>query len=100
MDFLLFYDYAPDYLERRGAFRNDHLKLAWDWQSRGKLVLAGALANPADGAVFHFRADSAAEVESFVRADPYVRNGIATSWRVREWTTVVGAQAASPVHPS
>jgi uncharacterized protein YciI len=58
MDCLLFYDYSPDYLARRGAFRAEHLALAWDAQSKGHLVLAGALANPADGAVCHFRGDS------------------------------------------
>ncbi len=100
MDFLLIYDCAPDYLERRGAFRAEHLQLAWEYQARGLLVLAGALANPADGAVFHFRASGPAEVEAFARADPYVRNGLVTGWRVREWTTVVGEHAANPVRPA
>ena len=44
MDYLLFYEAAPDYLERRGAFRAEHLALAWEAQARGDLVLAGALA--------------------------------------------------------
>jgi uncharacterized protein YciI len=99
MDYLLFYDYAPDYVERRGAFRAEHLKLAWEWQARGLLILAGALANPADGGVLHFRADSPAPIEAFVRADPYVRNGLVTRWRIREWVTVVGDAAATPVRP-
>jgi uncharacterized protein len=99
-DFLLFYDCAPDYVERRVAFRAEHLALAWDYQARGMIVLAGALANPVDGAVFHFRAPSAADVEAFARADPYVRNGLVTGWRVREWTTVVGDSALTPVRPA
>ena len=41
--FLLFYDTAPDYLERRGAFRGAHLALAWAAAERGELVLGGAL---------------------------------------------------------
>lgn len=48
MHYLLFYDYAPDYLERRAQFREEHLALAWEAQARGELVLAGALAEPAD----------------------------------------------------
>jgi uncharacterized protein YciI len=99
MDYLLFYDVAPDYLERRGAFRAEHLALAWKFQSEGHLVLAGALANPADGAVFHFRGDTPAAAEAFVKADPYVRNGLVSRWRVREWTTVVVDAAATPVRP-
>ncbi len=40
-----------------------------------------------------FQGETAQIAEEFLRADPYVTNGIVTSWRVREWTTVVGAQA-------
>ncbi len=100
MDYLLFYDVTSDYLERRGAFRAAHLTLAWEAQSKGHLVLAGALANPADGAVFHFRGDSSLAAEEFAKADPYVRNGLVKQWRVREWTTVVGDAASTPVRPS
>ncbi|MDX9706978.1 MAG: YciI-like protein [Azospira sp.] len=99
MDYLLFYDYAPDYLERREEFRAAHLLLAWAAQSRGELILGGAFANPADGAVLHFRGDSPALAEAFTRADPYVLNGLVTAWRVREWTTVVGDAAAHPIRP-
>jgi len=28
--FLLFYEAGPDYLERRPAFRGEHLQRAWD----------------------------------------------------------------------
>jgi hypothetical protein len=35
-----------------------------------------------------------AGAEAFAAADPYVTNGLVSSWRVREWTTVVGATAA------
>jgi uncharacterized protein len=99
MDFLLFYEVAPDYMARRGEFRAEHLTLAWNAQATGDLVLAGALANPADGAVFHFRGDSPAAAEEFAKADPYVRNGLVTRWQVREWTTVVGEAASKPVRP-
>lgn len=97
--FLLFYDYAPDYLARRGEFREAHLRLAWAAQARGELQLAGAFAEPADGAAFVFRAASAEVVERFAAEDPYVRNGLVTSWRVRRWTTVVGDLALAPLRP-
>ena len=58
--------------------------------SRGDLLLAGALADPVDGAVFAFSGGQAA-AESFATKDPYVLEGIVTSWVVREWTTVVGS---------
>ena len=97
---LLFYDTAPDYLARRGAFRDEHLALAWRAVERGELVLGGALADPVDGAVLLFRAPTADVVEAFVRADPYVKNGLVLHHRIRAWTTVVGEIAATPVHPT
>jgi uncharacterized protein YciI len=95
--FLLFYDYVPDVLERRPQFRGAHLKHAWAAQQRGELVVAGALADPVDGAVLMFAGDSASVAEDFAKADPYVINGLVEHWQVREWTTVVGEIAATPV---
>jgi uncharacterized protein len=100
MHYLLFYDLAPDYLERRAAFRDEHLALAWAAQKRGELILGGALAEPADLAVLLFQGDSPAVVEQFVAADPYVHNGLVRSWRIRPWTTVVGDLAINPVRPN
>jgi uncharacterized protein YciI len=98
--FLLFYSYADGYLERRKAFRDAHLRHAWEAQKRGTLVLGGAVADPLDTGLLLFKADSPAPVEAFARADPYVVNGLVASWRVREWLTVVGTSAASPLHPA
>lgn len=79
-----------DYLDRRPAFRDAHLGLARDAQARGELILAGAFADPADGAALVFRVDDLAVVEGFAQNDPYVQNGLVTKWRVRPWTVVVG----------
>ncbi|MEE2692418.1 MAG: YciI-like protein [Pseudomonadota bacterium] len=95
--FILFYDTAPDYLERRPQFRGAHLDLARAAQQRGDLVLAGALADPPDGAVLIFKGETDAAARAFAEADPYVRNGLIKSWRVREWTTVVGDGALTKV---
>ena len=42
MYFLLFYEVVDDYIERRRAFREEHLGLAQEAKERGELVLAGA----------------------------------------------------------
>jgi uncharacterized protein YciI len=97
--FLLFYEGAPDYLERRPEFRSAHLRHAWEARERGDLVLAGALADPVDGAVLMFAGEDSSAAEAFALADPYVTNGLVRRWRVREWTTVVGDLAATPVRP-
>ena len=97
--FLLIYELSADYLERRPAFREEHLRLAWSYVEKGELVLGGALADPVDEAVLLFRAESADVVEAFVKADPYVANGLVKSHRIRPWTTVVGTGAITPVRP-
>lgn len=99
MHFLLIYDFVPDYLERRPAHRSEHLRLAWEAHGRGELVLAGALAEPADGAILLFQGENDGAARAFAERDPYVRTGLVRHWSVRPWTTVVGAMAATPVRP-
>jgi len=93
MHYLLIYDVVEDYVERRAPLRTEHIALARAAEARGELILGGALANPPDGAVLLFRSDSPAAAEAFAAADPYVKHGLVTRWRVREWTTVVGQEA-------
>ncbi len=100
MHYLLFYEAGEDYVARRAEFRNAHLTLAWKASERGELILGGALANPADGALLLFKGDSPAIAEEFAKADPYVINGIVKRWYVREWTTVAGDGCANPTRPT
>jgi uncharacterized protein len=90
--FALFYDTVNDFIERRQPYRQSHLALVDEAYRNGSLVLAGAL-KPADGALLVFHTDDVGAVESFARSDPYVTNGLVTSWRVREWAVVVGGGA-------
>jgi uncharacterized protein len=96
MHHILFYDVAGDFTARRAPYRGEHLALVRQAYERGDLVLAGALADPADGAVLVFRGPSAEPAEAFAKADPYVTNGVVTAWRVRKWMTVIGDGAAAP----
>lgn len=77
-----------DYVNKRGQFRNLHLQKLQVAYQQGELVLAGALADPVDGAVLVFR--DAGKAEEFAKSDPYVLNGLVHHWRVRPWTTVIG----------
>ena len=99
MHFLLLYTYIPDILERRPQFRGAHVKYARESVARGELVLGGAFADPVDGAVLFFSAPSKGVVEAFAKSDPYVTGGLVTEWKVREWTTVIGKDAAHPLPP-
>lgn len=92
---LLLYDYVDDIVERRGPFREAHLGLISAAYQQGALFMAGALADPVDGAVFVFSTDDRAVVEDFVTRDPYVREGLVTSWRIRPWNVVKAPSASS-----
>jgi uncharacterized protein YciI len=98
--FLLIYEYVPDYLTRRTAYRPAHFAHAQAACERGDLFLAGACTD--EGAplgVLVFKAVDRRLVEDFAKADPYVHNGVTTSWSVREWTTVLGRDALTKVTP-
>jgi uncharacterized protein len=99
MHYLLFYEVGEDFVSRRAEFRSIHLQKAWEASERGELLLGGALANPADGAVLLFSGDSPQVAERFAESDPYVTSGAVKRWYVREWTTVAGEEAAMPVRP-
>ena len=91
--YLLEYALVDDYVARRAAYREAHLALAQDAHRRGNLILAGALAEPADRAVLVWWTDDRSVVERFVDGDPYVHNGLVTSWTIRPWTVVIGEGA-------
>jgi len=96
MHYVLFYELADDYLTRRTQFRAEHLDFARKSFERGELVLAGALADPVDNAILVFDGTKPGAAEEFARNDPYVKNGLVLSWRVRKWVTVTGAGSSPP----
>lgn len=99
MHYLLFYEVGEDYLSRRAEFRQEHLEKAWKASARGELVLGGALADPVDRALLLFKGGAPEVAEKFARTDPYVTHGLVKRWYVREWTTVAGEDAATPLEP-
>jgi len=91
--FVLFYDYHPDYLSLRAPHRAAHLELAQASAARDELQLGGALPGEPPLGLLLFKGQTAEVAERFAQADPYVVHGVALSYRVREWTTVVGKDA-------
>lgn len=83
---MLFYEYVGDILERREPFRDAHLAEIRAGKEAGRILMAGPLGDPPHGAAIVF-ADQAA-AEGFAQSDPYVTNGLVTSWRVEPWTLV------------
>lgn len=95
--FALFYDFVPDFREKRVPHRAAHLAYLNAAVARGELHLAGAFAEDPPGSLLILKAEKPDTVDAFARADPYVVHGIATGFRVREWTTVVGPDALTKV---
>jgi hypothetical protein len=97
--YILFYEVAADYVSRRAQYRAEHLAKAWAASRRGELLLGGAFADPTEGAALLFKGESKSVAEDFAKVDPYVTSGAVKRWYVREWTTVAGERAMTPVHP-
>jgi uncharacterized protein len=87
--FVLFYKTVDNYIEKRAPFREEHLRLAEEARQNGDLVMAGALADPADEALLIFQCETAEVAELFAQNDPYVKNGLISKWKVRPWTVVI-----------
>ena len=93
MYYLLLYDVVSQFTERRTPYRDAHLALARAAQERGELIMAGAFAEPADGAALVFKAGDQSVAEQFAASDPYVRQGLVSHWTVRKWTVVIGGDS-------
>jgi uncharacterized protein len=88
--FALLYYVGADFAQKRGAHREAHLKMVFDWNRRGELVYGGALGDPPDRALLVFRADDRSRAEEFAKSDPYVTSGLVERWEVQPWNTVCG----------
>lgn len=89
MYYLLLYDLAPNYLEKRTAHRSLHFDHVNAALSRGEFVMGGAF-DPADQAALLFKVDDIGIIEEFAKTDPYVKAGVATNWTIKKWTVVIG----------
>ncbi len=92
-NFALLYEVVDNFVERRAPFREEHLRLADAAHRRGEIVLAGALAEPADSALIIFRGENSAAATTFAEKDPYVCSGLVKRWKVRPWSVVVGGES-------
>lgn len=92
MYYVLLYDVVDNFIERRAVFREAHLKLIREAHERGDLWLAGALADPVDGAALVFTTEDRSVAERFAQDDPYVKGGLVKQWKVRKWNVVVGGK--------
>lgn len=90
--YILTYHLVDTYLEERGKYRADHLALIQQAKEKGEVIMAGALDNPADKAVFIFRTETESPVINFAENDPYNKNRLIKDYSVRKWNVVIGGE--------
>ena len=88
--FALIYYAGPGFAQKRGAYREAHLKKVFESNRRGELVHGGALGDPPERALLVFRAADRSTAESFAGTDPYVTSGLVERWEVQPWNVVCG----------
>lgn len=94
-EFVVFYEFVDDYLQRRGEHRAGHGAVVSKAIEQGHLRLAGPYSDTADGCMIIFRAHDRSVPEAFAKSDPYVTHGIVKSWKIREWRPVTGVDLVS-----
>lgn len=86
-------NYAPNTLEKRVPFREQHLQAGQTQVDAGKLILAGPYGDPVEGGMFVWKDSTEQvlqEIEAYVKADAYFINGFITSWSIKPYTVLVG----------
>ncbi len=84
MKYVLSYEAADDFRTKVPFHFEAHRALWRQFHSAGQLLMVGPFADaPAGGAMAIFTTRDAAE--SFVKADPFVSQGIVARWTIREW---------------
>ncbi len=86
MTFAATIDYTSD-KARITEFRPLHREYQEELRKHAKLVIAGPFTDDS-GALIVYNADSQAEVEAIIQADPFYKHGIFQSWVIREWKVV------------
>jgi uncharacterized protein len=87
MKCVMFYETAPEGLEKAKIYYQAHQARLKEFNDRGSLLMAGPWANPAEGALGVFTDRAAAE--EFISGDPFVINGVVKSWKLRDWNEVL-----------
>jgi uncharacterized protein YciI len=87
MKYVLQYQSSPEVL-KLAPIHNPAHRVWWQkFRDTGTLLMIGPFADPTQGAMGVFTTRAAAE--EFAAGDPFVLNGVVSSWLVREWIEVV-----------
>ncbi len=81
------YEVTPESLSKARSNFEAHRARLNEFYARGVLLMAGPFADPTEGAMGLFTTREAAE--EFIQGDPFVLNGVVSSWSLREWNEVL-----------
>lgn len=85
---------APDSRDKRPAARPAHLAHWSDWDTSGKIVMAGPMTDFA-GSLFVVDVESQEEAERKIAGDPYIAAGIFTRTEVHPFKKTLPTNAAA-----
>ncbi len=94
MRYVLFYESAPDVLEKAPLHFEAHVEHFQRYVAAGTLERVGTWADPREGAMSVLTTREAAE--DFAANDPFVINGVVSSYRIAEWDEVITRAADRP----
>ena len=92
MKHVLRYTAVEDFMPLAMANGAAHVARLHEFQGRGVLLMAGTMQEPMNGdALAIFTTREAAE--EFVDGDPFVLNGVVSTWQIRPWDEVLERDA-------
>ena len=86
MKYVISYGPATDMNKARALFAEHAAKWA-KHRADGTLLMIGPFANPDEGAMGIFTTREAAQ--AFVDDDPFVTQGVVSSWKISEWNEAI-----------
>jgi uncharacterized protein YciI len=86
MKFAAVIDYKADN-PRVAEVRPAHRQYLTELKTQGKLVISGPFPE-LGGALIVYEADSKAEAEALLKADPFTTGGVFLSWAIHQWNPI------------
>jgi uncharacterized protein YciI len=94
MVFAAIIDYGPD-ASKITEFRPQHREYLRGLVAENKLVISGPFADDTGGLLV-YNADSEAEVDALIQADPFHKCGVFQTWKIRPWKIVMANRELLP----
>jgi uncharacterized protein YciI len=94
MKFAAIIEYAQD-KAKIAEIRPTHRQYLASLRQQGQLAASGPFTDDS-GALIIYEAGTAAEAEQLLKGDPFNKNGIFVSWKIRPWNPVIANRELFP----